>query len=93
VVPVSSTLASAYQAHGFGARILAMTIRSWRLSRPCPDRALRSRALRPRGNAALRAAGAELKFANGLSLRGKLEGEFAGSVTSYAASATLRKTW
>jgi len=47
----------------------------------------------PAGNAALLAAGAELKFANGLSLRGKLEGEFAGSVTSYAASATLRKTW
>lgn len=47
----------------------------------------------PASNAALLAAGARLNFANGLTLHGKVEGEFSGHVTTYNANAVLRKVW
>lgn len=47
----------------------------------------------PFSNAALLAGGMRWNFANGLSLHGKIEGEFAGNVTTYNANAVLRKTW
>lgn len=47
----------------------------------------------PFTNAALLAAGARWNFANGLSVHGKVEGEFASHVTTVNANAVLRKVW
>ena len=47
----------------------------------------------PFTNAALLAAGARWNFANGLTLHGKIEGEFASHVTTYNANVVLRKVW
>jgi outer membrane autotransporter protein len=44
-------------------------------------------------DSALLSSGAELKFADGLSLRGKLEAELAPAATALQASVTLRKVW
>ena len=44
-------------------------------------------------DALLLASGAEYKFGNGLSLRGKLEAELANSATTFAASAMFRASW
>ena len=41
----------------------------------------------------LLASGAEYRWGNGLSIRGKLEAELANSATTFAASATFRATW
>ena len=37
--------------------------------------------------------GAELRLANGISLFGKFDGEFANNSQTYAGTATLRYTW
>ena len=47
----------------------------------------------PAKDAALASAGAELRLANGVSLLGKLDGEFAGRSNTYAGTATVRVTW
>ena len=47
----------------------------------------------PATDAALLAAGARWNFASGLTLHGKLEGEFASNVTTYNANVVLRKIW
>jgi autotransporter-associated beta strand protein len=44
-------------------------------------------------DSALLSSGAELKFRNGLSLRGKLEAELAPTAAAYQASLTLRQIW
>ncbi len=44
-------------------------------------------------DALLLASGAEYRFGNGLSLRGKLEAELANSATTFAASAMFRASW
>jgi outer membrane autotransporter protein len=44
-------------------------------------------------NSALVSAGAELRLANGISLFGKFDGEFANNSQTYAGTATLRYTW
>ena len=41
----------------------------------------------------LLASGAEYRWGNGLSIRGKLEAELANSATTFAASATFRASW
>lgn len=47
----------------------------------------------PAENSALVSAGAELRLANGVSLLGKFDGEFANNSQTYAGTATLRYTW
>lgn len=47
----------------------------------------------PATDLALVSAGAEVRFANGLALAAKFDGEFAGRVQTLAGSATLRYTW
>ncbi|MEZ5889623.1 MAG: autotransporter outer membrane beta-barrel domain-containing protein [Xanthobacteraceae bacterium] len=47
----------------------------------------------PLKNAALVSAGSEMRLANGLSLLGKFDGEFAGRVQTYAGTGTLRLAW
>jgi outer membrane autotransporter protein len=44
-------------------------------------------------NSALTSAGAELRLANGVSLLGKFDGEFASHSTTYAGTGTVRYTW
>jgi autotransporter-associated beta strand protein len=44
-------------------------------------------------NSALVSAGAELRLANGISLFGKFDGEFANNSQTYAGTATLRYSW
>ncbi len=47
----------------------------------------------PAKDSALASASAELRFANGITLLGKLDGEFAARATSYAGTATVRYAW
>ncbi|UPK27715.1 autotransporter outer membrane beta-barrel domain-containing protein [Bradyrhizobium sp. 195] len=47
----------------------------------------------PVKDSALASAGAELSFANGVSLLAKFDGEFANHGTSYAGTGTLRVNW
>jgi uncharacterized protein with beta-barrel porin domain len=47
----------------------------------------------PAKNSALASAGAELRYANGVSLIGKFDGEFAGHSQTYGGSGTIRYTW
>jgi outer membrane autotransporter protein len=47
----------------------------------------------PAENSALVSAGAELRLANGVTLTGKFDGEFAGHSQTYAGTGTLRYTW
>jgi outer membrane autotransporter protein len=44
-------------------------------------------------NSALGSAGAELRLANGVSLLGKFDGEFASHSSTYAGTGTVRYTW
>jgi uncharacterized protein with beta-barrel porin domain len=47
----------------------------------------------PAKNAALASAGAELRFANGVALLAKFDGEFANHAQTYAGTGTLRVSW
>jgi outer membrane autotransporter protein len=47
----------------------------------------------PAKNSALASAGAELRLANGVSLLGKLDGEFAQHSSTYAGTGTVRYVW
>jgi outer membrane autotransporter protein len=47
----------------------------------------------PAKNSALTSAGAELRLANGLSLIGKFDGEFAIHSSTYAGTGAVRYTW
>ena len=47
----------------------------------------------PAKNSALASAGAELRFANGVTLLGKFDGEFASHSSTYAGTGTLRYMW
>jgi Autotransporter beta-domain len=47
----------------------------------------------PAKNSALTSAGAELRLANGVSLIGKFDGEFAPHPSTYAGTGTVRYTW
>jgi outer membrane autotransporter protein len=47
----------------------------------------------PVKNSALTSAGAELRLANGISLIGKFEGEFAGRAQTYGGTGTVRYVW
>jgi outer membrane autotransporter protein len=47
----------------------------------------------PAKNSALTSAGAELRLANGLSLLGKFDGEFASRSQTYAGTGTVRYVW
>jgi autotransporter-associated beta strand protein len=47
----------------------------------------------PAKNSALASAGAELRFANGVSLLAKFDGEFASHAQTYAGTGTLRVNW
>jgi outer membrane autotransporter protein len=47
----------------------------------------------PAKNSALASAGAELRFANGISLLAKFDGEFAAHSSTYAGTAVVRYTW
>lgn len=47
----------------------------------------------PAKNAGLASAGAELKFANGVTLSAKFDGEFAARSTTYAGTGSLRYAW
>jgi outer membrane autotransporter protein len=47
----------------------------------------------PAKNSALTSAGAELRLANGLSLIGKFDGEFASRSSTYAGTGTVRYSW
>jgi uncharacterized protein with beta-barrel porin domain len=47
----------------------------------------------PAKNSALASAGAELRLANGVTLAGKFDGEFASRSSTYAGTGTVRYTW
>jgi outer membrane autotransporter protein len=47
----------------------------------------------PAKNSALASAGAELRFANGVTLVGKFDGEFAAHSSTYAGTGSVRYTW
>ena len=47
----------------------------------------------PAKNSALASAGAELRLANGVTLLGKFDGEFASHSANYAGTGTLRYRW
>jgi len=47
----------------------------------------------PAKDSALASASAELRFANGITLLGKLDGEFATRAATYAGTATVRYAW
>jgi uncharacterized protein with beta-barrel porin domain len=47
----------------------------------------------PAHNSALASAGAELRLANGVTLLGKFDGEFASHSSTYAGTGTLRYRW
>ena len=47
----------------------------------------------PAKNSALTSGGAELRLANGLTLLGKFDGEFASHSSTYAGTGTVRYTW
>ena len=44
-------------------------------------------------NAALASAGGELRFANGITLLAKFDGEFASRSSTYAGTGTVRVSW
>ena len=48
---------------------------------------------RPAKDSALASVGAELRLANGITLSGKLDGEFAARAATYAGTATVRYAW
>ena len=48
---------------------------------------------RPPQNSALTSAGGELRLANGVSLLGKFDGEFASRSTTYGGTGTIRYRW
>ena len=47
----------------------------------------------PAKNSALASAGTELRLANGVTLIGKFDGEFASRSSTYAGTGTVRYTW
>jgi uncharacterized protein with beta-barrel porin domain len=47
----------------------------------------------PAANSALASAGAELRFANGISLLGKFDGEFAAHSSTYGGTGAIRYAW
>src|SRR5215469_4702012 len=47
----------------------------------------------PAKNSALTSAGAEYRLANGVTLIGKFDGEFAAHFSTYAGTGTVRYTW
>ena len=47
----------------------------------------------PAKNSALASAGAELRLANGVTLLGKFDGEFAAHSSTYAGTGTIRYAW
>ena len=47
----------------------------------------------PAKDSALASVGAELRLANGVTLLGKLDGEFATRAATYAGTATVRVNW
>jgi outer membrane autotransporter protein len=47
----------------------------------------------PAKNSALLSTGAELRLANGVSLGGKFDGEFAARSSTYAGTGTVRMSW
>jgi len=47
----------------------------------------------PAKNSALTSAGAELRLANGVTLLGKFDGEFASHSSTYAGTGTIRYSW
>ena len=47
----------------------------------------------PAKDSALASVGAELRLANGVTLLGKLDGEFAARATTYTGTATVRYAW
>src|SRR5262249_14762048 len=47
----------------------------------------------PAKNSALTSAGGELRLANGVTLIGKFDGEFASHSSTYAGTGTVRYTW
>jgi outer membrane autotransporter protein len=47
----------------------------------------------PAQNSLLLSVGPELRFANGISLTGKFDGEFSGRSNSYAGTGTVRVRW
>jgi uncharacterized protein with beta-barrel porin domain len=47
----------------------------------------------PAKNSALASAGTELRLANGISLLGKFDGEFASRSSTYAGTGTVRYAW
>ncbi len=47
----------------------------------------------PAKNSALTSAGAELRLANGVTLIGKFDGEFAAHSSTYAGTGTVRYAW
>ena len=47
----------------------------------------------PAKNSALASAGAELRLANGVSLLGKFDGDFASRSSTYAGTGTVRYSW
>jgi hypothetical protein len=47
----------------------------------------------PAKNAALASAGAELRLANGVTLLGRFDGEFAGNAQTYTGTGTVRWAW
>jgi len=47
----------------------------------------------PAKNSALTSAGAELRLANGVTLLGKFDGEFASHSSTYAGTGTVRYMW
>jgi len=49
-------------------------------------------AIPPR-DSALTSVGAELRFANHISLLAKFDGEFAAHASTYASTGTIRHTW
>jgi uncharacterized protein with beta-barrel porin domain len=47
----------------------------------------------PAKSSALASAGAELRLANGVTLLGKFDGEFASRSSTYAGTGTVRYAW
>jgi outer membrane autotransporter protein len=58
-----------------------------------PGNAFIVNGAKPAHDSALASAGAELSFANGISLMAKFDGEFAAHSQTYAGTATARFTW
>jgi uncharacterized protein with beta-barrel porin domain len=61
--------------------------------RPIPPGPLSGGGATPAKNSALTSAGAELRLANGVTLLGKFDGEFASHSSTYAGTGTVRYTW